>query len=319
MYAKALTYKSNQFLTYLLKLSIIGSSFYFIYYKLSQTDGLSLIDFSALLASSTTTFNVVFGLVLLTILNWFFEILKWKTLVNTVCEITLTTAAKQILGAHTASLFTPNRIGDYGAKALYFTKPYRTRILGLNGVGNVAQMLITTFFGCLGLLFFTSEFPLNISFRVLHWSNYVVLSVLILGLFILMKMYLKPERWMPKIKNFFKSMSLKLFGITLLLSFIRYVIFSFQFYVLLQMFQVDITYLKAMMLISSMYVLASILPSIFIFDVVLKGSIAVYLFSFFNINEVVVLSCILLMWILNTVLPSVIGSYFVLNFKLPKA
>ena len=73
-----------------------------------------------------------------------------------------------------------------------------------------------------------------------------------------------------------------------------------------------------MVIISSMYLLASIIPSIFIFDVAIKGSVAVYLFSFVYINEVIILSITTIMWILNFVLPSIIGSYYVLRFKLPK-
>ena len=72
-----------------------------------------------------------------------------------------------------------------------------------------------------------------------------------------------------------------------------------------------------MILISSMYLLASVIPSISVFDVVIKGSIAVYLFGFVNFNAFSVLTIITLMWLLNFVIPSILGSYYVLNFKLP--
>ena len=73
-----------------------------------------------------------------------------------------------------------------------------------------------------------------------------------------------------------------------------------------------------MVVITSMHLLVSIIPTIFIFDVVIKGSVAVYLFEFPGINELVILSVITIMWILNFVLPSFIGSYFVIQFKMPK-
>ena len=89
-------------------------------------------------------------------------------------------------------------------------------------------------------------------------------------------------------------------------------------YYLLLVFGVDISYINAMMVITTMYLLSSIIPSIFIFDVVIKGGVAVYLFSIIGINELTVLCIITLMWMLNFVLPSVFGSYYVLNFNLPK-
>jgi hypothetical protein len=87
----------------------------------------------------------------------------------------------------------------------------------------------------------------------------------------------------------------------------------------MQIFHIELGYLEAMSIITSMYLLASIVPSVFIFDVVIKGSVAVYLFSLAGINDVIILAIIMLMWLLNFVFPSIIGSYFVLQFKLPKS
>jgi len=73
-----------------------------------------------------------------------------------------------------------------------------------------------------------------------------------------------------------------------------------------------------MTVITSMYLLASIIPSIFIFDVVIKSSVAVYLFDIVGVNELTTLSIITIMWLLNFVLPSTIGAVFVMTFKLPE-
>ena len=102
------------------------------------------------------------------------------------------------------------------------------------------------------------------------------------------------------------------------ISVVRYLIFSFQFYFLLQLFGVHVSYFNAMTVITSMYLLSSIIPSIFIFDVIIKGSIGVYLFAIVGVNEFTTLSVITIMWLLNFVLPSIFGSYYVLNFNLPK-
>ena len=80
----------------------------------------------------------------------------------------------------------------------------------------------------------------------------------------------------------------------------------------------ELNYLDAMVLITSMYFLASIIPTISIFDVIIKGSVAVFVFSYANIDELHMLSIITLMWILNFAIPSILGSYYVLKFKLPK-
>lgn len=319
MHEKALTYKSYQFLIYFVKIGIIAFSFYFIYHKLFNNSNLSISELkSHILSNNSFCINSILIIILLSALNWFFEILKWKYLVCSIKKISLKTATEQTLGAHTASLFTPNRIGDYGAKALYFSKKLRPKIVGLNGIGNLLQMLTTTLFGSIGLLFFTAKFPLHINFKSFHWTLYLLFGVIFIVLVGVITNYVKPKIWIAKTKRFLASITASLFFKTFTISVIRYLVFSFQFYLLLQLFHVNLNYLNAMMVISSMYLLASILPSVVIFDVVLKGSIAVYLFSFFNINETIVLSCITLMWIFNMVLPSFIGSYFVMNFKFQK-
>ena len=118
--------------------------------------------------------------------------------------------------------------------------------------------------------------------------------------------------------KFIRELPRKLIGQTFMFSIIRYLIFSFQFYVLLTLFGVEVYYSNAMIVITSMYLISSIIPSIFIFDVVIKGSVAVYLFTIVGVNEFTILSVISIMWILNFVLPSIVGSYFVIRFNLSK-
>ena len=311
-------YKTKQFFFVLIKLSIVVGAFYFIYSKITKNESLEFSTFLSFLNEKNvfSTKNISI-LILLSFFNWFFEILKWQHLVGTLKHISFISALEQSLGGLTASLITPNRIGDYGAKAIYFTKKLRTKIVLLNLLGNMAQMTVTTLFGLVGLFFFLNAYSIDINFyKITRFAS----IILIIGLLALFGM--KQKRFKIKgvsftaILTFIKSISIKTHSLNLALSFIRYLIFSFQFYYLLIAFGVDISYANAMMAITSMYVLASIVPTISIFDVVVKGSIAVFLFDYLHISELTILSITTTMWLLNFVIPSIIGSYFVLNFKL---
>ncbi|SDG90645.1 Lysylphosphatidylglycerol synthase TM region [Winogradskyella thalassocola] len=313
-------HKIKQFFFVLLKLSIVVGAVYFIYYKIVENENLEFNKFVAFLKE-----NDVFSLknsiilIVLSSFNWFFEILKWKHLVYIVKPISFKSALEQSLGGLTASLITPNRIGDYGAKAIYYTKRFRTKIVLLNLLGNMAQMTITTLLGAIGLLLFINHYPI-----ALNYYKIVGVGILIIILGLLVFFGITQKRFKIKgfsvsfIIDFIKSITLKAHGINLSISLIRYLIFSFQFYYLLTLLGVEITYYDAMVIITSMYLLASIVPTISIFDVVVKGSIAVFLFSYIDINEFIILSVTSLMWLLNFVIPSIFGSYFVLNFRLPK-
>ena len=313
-------YKIKQFFFVLIKLSIVVGAFYFIYSKITKNEYIEFSEFISLLKENNTFLaKTISFLILLSCFNWFLEILKWQQLVNVIKQISFKSAAEQSLGALTASLITPNRIGDYGAKAMYYTSTFRKKILGLNLIGNLAQMTITTFFGTIGLFLFIKRYSIDIDYlRVAQFGAIIFLCGVIIWFFIKQKWFKIKGFSFASLLDFTNSIPLKVHGLNLMLSLFRYVVFSFQFYYLLHVFGVNISYSDAMILISSMYLLASIIPTISIFDVVIKGSIAVFLFGYIEINELTILSITTLMWLLNFVIPSIIGSYFVLNFKLPK-
>lgn len=309
--------KTKQFFFVLIKLSIVVSAFYFIYYKLTYNEALSISNLIFLLKNNQvlTPKNILL-LAALTGLNWFFEIIKWQTLVSPFKKLAFKNALKQCLGALTASLFTPNRIGEYGAKAMYYPPYTRKRIMLFNLIGNTTQMGVTTVFGLIGFNFYIIKYQPEI-----NYYKFAEIIVLIVTLLIIIFLILKKSNFNTKgfhlkktLNHFIAYPKSKLIQ-CLLLALIRYTIFSFQFYVLLIIFKVNLNYLEAMVIITTIYLLASIIPSIFIFDAAIKGSIAVYLFALAGVNTLIILAIITIMWICNFVIPSLFGSYFVLTFK----
>lgn len=316
----AISYKTKQFLLALIKLSLVVAAFYFIYSKLFQNGNLSFAEFiQNLMSFSSISVNAVLILAFLSILNWFLEIRKWQTLVSSIFKISFIEAKSQSLGALTASLLTPNRIGDYGAKALYYPSQFRKKIMVLNLLGNTVQMGITTIFGVVGFMYFAFRFQpeLNSKAIFLWLSGIGMISLLLIWAF-KTNWLTNQKKAISNLLDFMRRIPNKIMLKVVLFSLFRYMIFSFQFYYLLFLFGVEMEYFEAMIAISSMYLLSSIMPSIFIFDVVIKGGVAVYLFGLLKVPEFIILSIVTLMWILNFVLPSIIGSYHVLRFKLPK-
>ena len=316
-----LSYKSKQFFIAIIKLSIIVGASYYIYNILLNNENLDFSEFISFLTKidAFSTKNIVF-LLFLTIFNWFFEILKWRILVSTIKKISFFKALEQSLGGLTASLITPNRIGDYGAKAIYFEKQHRKRIVLLNLIGNASQMGITTVVGIIGIAIFYSAYDLELNYYKVSRFLIIIVVVASFAAFGLQQSRFKIKGFsIEHLIEFIKNLPRRIYVSNISLSLIRYIIFSFQFYFLLQIFGVDIDYKSAMIVISSMHLLASIIPSLAVFDVLIKTSAAVYLFSFLDVDELTILSISTLMWLLNFILPSMFGSYFLLNFKVPKA
>ena len=318
--ASRFSYKSKQFFFVLIKISLVVVAIYFIYQKLTKNSTLEFSYFIQILSKNGVfSLNTVVFLLFLSIFNWFFEILKWQQLVSSIQKISFTKSIEQCLGSLTVSLLTPNRIGEYGAKALYYTSRLRKRVLFINLISNLLQMLVTVVFGIIGILLLSQS-------QNLHINGLKFINILLIGIascifiiLIIRKTNIKIRGFsLQKIKLFIIEFSKKSLALGAVFSFFRYLIFSFQFYYLLLLFGVEISYLEAMQLITSMYFLASIIPSIFLFDVVIKGSVALYVFSLIGINDLIILSIVTCMWILNFVLPSIIGGFYVLHFKFPE-
>jgi hypothetical protein len=100
-----------------------------------------------------------------------------------------------------------------------------------------------------------------------------------------------------------------------LLSALKYLVFSHQFYFLLLFFGVELDYVLCMSLITTSYLISSVIPGFVLFDWLVKGSVAVVLFSGFGVNEILVLSITSVMWLLNFGLPTLAGSLYVITFN----
>lgn len=297
--------KTKQYLTLIIKLTIVFGAFYFIYEKLVNDDKLSWTQFSGIVQHKFTLSWLIFMLVF-SVLNRFFEILKWKNLVEVVERISFYTATKQVLAGVTAGLFTPNGIGEYAGKALYFPKNETKRVLFLNVICNGIQLIIAIFFGLAGLLYLGYLY----SFLIILFILLLLVSFLFLTKNATIKGY-SFQLFIEKIIEIPKKIHRK----NALLAIARYITFSHQYYFLFLLFGVKIDYFTLMATITAVYFIASSLPSFQFLDFVVKGSVAIWFFNKLNIDDYIVLFISTFMWMANVVIPVLIGSYFVLIFK----
>ena len=298
-------HKAKQFLVFLIKLLIVTAAFYFIYDQLANNDQLDWNKFLNLLKEKQS-FLGIFFLLSFSFANRFLEILKWQNLVSFIKPISLGESTKQVLGALTAGIFTPNGLGEYAGKALYFDKKKTKKIIFLNLICNGIQMILTVVFGTVGL-FILGYWKWALTITAI---SFLLLLASFLSKTIKVKGY-SIEKLTHKITEIPKRIHQK----NILLAVCRYLVFSHQYYFLFLAFDVDLPYLTMMATIATVYFLASSLPSFQFLDFAVKGSVAVFFFGKLGVNEWIVIFISTLMWFLNVVLPVVIGSYYVLKFK----
>ncbi|NNT70729.1 hypothetical protein HKT18_00735 [Flavobacterium sp. IMCC34852] len=295
----------NRYFLFAVKLTIVLLSFYFIYGELKNNNQLDWPKFYLLLSEKWSVLGMFF-LLSFSFANRFLEILKWQNLVLFIKPISVGESTKQVLGALTASIFTPNGLGEYAGKALFFDKKKTKKIIFLNLICNGIQMILTVLFGTIGL------WILGFKFWVLAIVGicFLLFGISFLSKSIKIKGY-SIEKLLAKLNEIPKTIHRK----NIFLAIGRYLVFSHQYYFLFLAFGVDLPYLTLMASIAAVYFLASCLPSFQFLDFAIKGSVALFFFEKLGVNEWIVVFISTLMWFLNVVLPVVIGSYFVLKFK----
>lgn len=308
--------KTKHYLVGIGKVVLLSLTFGYIFFRLRGVGTEEWQNFSGIMHSQPIkTIGILLVALALAAVNWVLEILKWQRLASLVSKTDFKSAARQTLVAFSLSLATPARAGEYGIKALFFEKAQRKKVMVLHLFSNISQLIITFLLGLVGLVFLLKN-----AHHLFSFEKSLMLLGAMVGLLVFSFLFRKNKIFirgfnLEALWNFFAGLPFSVKGIVFLLSLARYVVFSLLFYFLLVFFGMSFDFFSALMLIFSMYLFISVVPAFFILDVVIRGGVAVWLFSMFGIPDLTVLSAVGMMWILNFVLPAILGSFRVFKFQ----
>ena len=260
---------------------------------------------------SSLEFKELLILLFLSLGNWGLEIKKWQKLVQTIERINYFEALRQSLISFAASLITPNRIGEYGAKILFYPSAKSKKIFLLNLKGNFLQLLTTVLFGInavfILMIFYKHQWQ-KFSLPSSFFFVFIILTAILIAIgFFLKKKFQNKE-------DFLDCPCKKIF----ILSISRYLLFSFQFALIWTIFHRENLKPELFLAINLTYLMASLIPVLSFFDWAVKGSAAVYVFSLLELPATHMLSVTGLMWLLNFSLPFILGTGLFLSSKLRK-
>ena len=125
--------------------------------------------------------------VMLTLVNWGLEGVKWWMLVKPFEDITLTKAVKSVLIGLTVGFFTPNRVGEPAGRVLLLSEGKRLTGISLVIVGALGQVLANILFSVLALIMLSGSQMQRIGNVPDYWIPVsIVLLVATLALFLTM-------------------------------------------------------------------------------------------------------------------------------------
>jgi hypothetical protein len=292
---------------------LIGAISY-ITYIISAHKGFDKDFFNIWRSLVNTSTPHLFIVTILMFFNWFFEAIKWKLLSAPLQNISILKAYKAVISGVSFSFITIGGVGDYLGRALHSIEKDQKALVGITLAGGVYQNLITYTAGGAGFIFFINE--VSFQLNVLLWSILLFLFLAIL-FFIFNAHLLAKYKKLYRFVNALKFHSNKQKISILLLSLGRYTIILVQYYLILLALNVQLNFADFITGISLMLLLKSVIPRFsFLSDLSIREFSALLFFSKVGLNPAIIVSSTLLLWLLNVLIPSVVGLYFITSQKI---
>ena len=261
--------------------------------------------------------------------NWASETLKWLHLIRHNEDISFWHAYKAVLAGVTFSLFTPNRIGEFGGRILFLKSENALKGVFSTIVGSWAQQIMLVSFGYLGFIYFL--------FALWHIEKFILLGILLLALLLLSSMFFiflnleivvplfKKIRFLYHFPSLIKSINIirqytkAELSRTLFWAFIRYSIYCLQYYFMLRFFGINVPIGAGVSCIATIYLVQTSIPLPPIFGLAARGEIALQIWGLFGANPVSILAATFTLWIINLIIPALIGLIYILKANLLKS
>lgn len=294
-------YKATQYILPFLKALVVVLCFYFLYSGWLKRP-FHATFFKEIARVPWYIFGCMAGL---SILSWLVESKKWQLLVRNLWGIRFRESVIQNLTAQAASFITPLRAGEIVYKSLFFTKTLRTDIALRVVTGNLCQMATTVILGSVAAVFYLKEAMDTLGFLFICGS---LLFMLVVCVVLWLQQRFKLETVAPTIV--WQATGL---------SFVRYVLFAANWPVLLIAMSYDMPPQTIVINTLVMYLAVSLVPLMPLVDIPVKLTVAAFVFEGGEYGSDAILLTTSVIWITNTVLPTVIGCAMIPFKKLAAA
>lgn len=242
--------------------------------------------------------------------NWLLETVKWQMLIRS--KEPFMHLLKSVIAGTTLGFVTPGRSGEFVGRVLFVAEENKAKMFYLSSIGGIAQSVATLIVGVFMVFLWTdNSLFYGITIGLAAAFTFIYFRFDLLNRFISSNSFL--ERHSLIIRNDeLPGMAIRLK--VLAASFIRFGVYLLQYVLLLLFFGVSNSF-YAMLVHSGVFlVVQTFSPMIPFIDVSYRGGTALYVFADY-LNTLAVLSAVMLVWIINLVIPSLIGYFFILNRK----
>jgi Lysylphosphatidylglycerol synthase TM region len=312
--------RGKKILSLLLKITIGFVGVYIIYQRLKNEFGWEQIHLlKNALVKTPSLVQLVFCLILIPI-NWGIESRKWQLITKGIETISLRTAMRSVYSGVCLGNFAPGRATEFLGKILFFSDENKGKISVLHFVNGMIQLGITLLVGIFALVLKLDTFS-----EAYTWLFYLMFSagVVLIILFVfavlrvnfflnlIAKVLSRKSQTANSTVTFSKRLWLNLFFLSLL----RYLTFTLQFYLLLHVFSPSAEAVHLVPGIALYFMMTSLLPMISVLEAAIRAAIALIVLADSGLSPTLLALATVLLWLLNIILPSIIGYLVLLRMK----
>lgn len=311
-------------ISFIIKLIIVIGALFFIINKLVSSPDIKNIPNVV----SNWNFNqylVILYVFILMLINWAIETIKWRTVLPKDYRICFLRSYKAVLAGITAGSVTPNRIGEFGGRVFFLKPQHRKQAIPTTIIADISQFITTI---CFGLIAFSvlGYKKINIIADYSGFANTVLITGLAL-MIISVLVYFKPsifKNYLFKIKKIKKyesifshldNLKISVQIKVLLLSILRYIIFIIQFYLIFNLFEIEINLINTFIAVANVYFANAIIPNLPITEIALRSSFAIIFVGVFSDATVSIVLSTISVYTINVAIPALFGGLFILIKK----
>ena len=249
---------------------------------------------------------------LLVPLNWYLEVIKWRSLAHAQLRWPLGRYLRAVLMGLTAGILTPNRLGDYGGRLLGVPRTQWAVVLVTTFLGGLTQWAAFLLLGWPGLVYVAGD--LLAAGQGYGWFAVGPLLLLAAAIGVLPRterlLRLLPQRWRKHtrgIKTALRDVKLMVILRAGVWSCLRFSVYCTQLYLLLLACGLELPLGTGLAGIAAIYLVQAGLPLPPGIGLATRAELGILLWGHTPTTGMAIIVATTLLFILNLLLPSLLG------------
>ncbi len=251
--------------------------------------------------------------------NFLCEAWKWKYLLRRLEPMSIGEAQRQVYYGVVGAMLTPERLGDYPTRVTRIAdKSKWLPAIALGFVGSMGLSSVNILGGVTSLM--SSGLDIGDNKSQVLWIAGGLLCAFV-AVVILLPSFArkktrraevaqtdgKPGSWQNilVVLSDFRAWE---FPVVVAISFVRYVVYCTQLLLVLIACGVELTLVQYLTIIPIHYLFVTVVPTVPVADAAVRGSVGVLIFSAFTDNSAGVAIAAIVLWVLNTIIPCIVGT-----------